>query len=619
MNQVIPFIDNIRERFPRTLRLLIIGLLVYLYSLIVLWNHTSDAPDFLNRYSKGYSIVLVFSVIGLILWLIGLVAYRRLEALAMRIPQRWYYGFLIISGLLTFIQWLPSTEGGIKVFLAVSWLLVVVIWTLLRPDHQGFSPRWQLWIMLVCMLMLVPMLLTAVSDRRFRPDDGHWADYASSAFEAGGIYARTWLQEPVLILPGMGWSVAAYGWALENVAFDVHVGRLWNFTAYLLAFAGVGAVTWRLYGRNAAAISMGFSVLSRAFLPSFDYRPDHQLPFAATLIFFTAIQARYTVRRAAWWHFVCGLLATLALQLHAAAIVFAAGLSLYYLLESLFSYYRQRKIRVFGSLIFFGIGAFIGTAFYYVFNVQPVGGVENFLRLLSAISPLPNRFRFLTWNSLLEYLIIVAAFVYIARRHTVADKLFLGLLACVLVGVVLLDSQGYRTHYIALYVIPVGTLLVDGLKTAKQNQSIRTVVISLSLFAVLVGQASGLFINWPAVTNWLRAGELPPFLYQELQSVLPPLVNPDDVVVSTHQLVWTLPHHANLVSFAAEQTAMRRWQLTDPKAVWERVRPTLIVEVENEMHFDPGLLAYMEEQGFQICDTLEVLDTPINLYRTSCS
>ncbi|MBZ0278729.1 MAG: hypothetical protein K8I60_21455, partial [Anaerolineae bacterium] len=92
----------------------------------------------------------------------------------------------------------------------------------------------------------------------------------------------------------------------------------------------------------------------------------------------------------------------------------------------------------------------------------------------------------------------------------------------------------------------------------------------------------------------------------------------NDVIVSTHQLIWTLPDYPHLVSFAAEQTAMARWHLTDAKDVWERVQPTLIIEVEREMHFDPGLVAYMAEKGFQVCETLNVLNTPIHLYRTTC-
>ncbi|MBZ0309599.1 MAG: hypothetical protein K8I82_26280, partial [Anaerolineae bacterium] len=273
------------QQVPFPFRLFVVGFVVQLYTLMILWNHTSSAPVFLHRYSTGYGFVVIFSVLWLLLWIISMVVYRRIIALVNRIPQRWYWGGIIITALLSFALLLPSFERNIKIYLIINWLIVVVLSAQIRLDHVVYSRTWRVGIVLICALMLIPLLITNLSDRRFRPDDGQWADYATSAFQAGGVYSRTWLQEPVAILPGLGWSVAAYGWVLEKVAFDMHVGRVWNFSFYLLAFVGIAALTWRIYGRNAALISTGFAVLSRAFIPSFDYRPDHQLPFASVIIF----------------------------------------------------------------------------------------------------------------------------------------------------------------------------------------------------------------------------------------------------------------------------------------------------------------------------------------------
>lgn len=608
--------------FPRSLRYLIVCFVMQFFSMFSLWSHTSDTTDFLNRYSKSYGVVIIFSVLLLVFWVVCLFAHCRMEAIVSRIPLRWYLVCVLVATLAMLVQWVLPIEPSIKVYLATNYLLMVVVSVLLRPDLLIVSRRWQTALVLVCVLMLVPMVITNLAERRFTPDEGHWADYASSSFLAGGVYARTWLQEPVVIMPGLGWSVAGYGWALENIAFDLHVGRIWNLAFYLLAFAGIAALTFRLYGRDAVIVTTAFAVLSGSFIPSWDYRPDHQLPFASTLVFFAVVQARRSSRNAAYWHFACGLLATLALQLHAAAIVFATGCALVYLVETVSNLYRRRKLDVFWPLIWFGVGAFIGTATYFVLNIYPVGGLDRFLDLLTTTREyLPDRLRYLGWVSLPEALVIASAFAYIIWRRNAADRLFLGFLSAVLLSVLCFDTQGYQTHHNALYVIPVGVLIVDGLNRFKsvQQHGLRNVLITLSITALLVGQASGTFINWSAVGDLFRTGSLPPFLYTSLQPILAPYVKDDDVVVSTHQLVWTLPDHLHLVSFAAEETAMKRWNLTDPSDVWRRVQPTLIVEIENEMHFNEGLQTYLQEYDFQICETLEVLDRAVRLYRTSCS
>lgn len=186
---------------------------------------------------------------------------------------------------------------------------------------------------------------------------------------------------------------------------------------------------------------------------------------------------------------------------------------------------------------------------------------------------------------------------------------------------VMLDTQGYYTHHNALYVVPVGVLIADGLHSIKQKTQygLRTILISSAIVAVLVGQMSGLFILWSDVGQLFRTGQFPPFLYEEMKPALTPYVHADDVVVSTHQLVWTLPYHPQLISFAAEYTAIKRWKLSRPIEVWERVHPTLIVDIEAEMVFNEGLQAYIQQQGFQICQTLHVLDRDIRLYRTTCN
>jgi len=598
------------------------GFVAQLMSVRTLWGQQSADVELLGRYSAGYAIILMLNILLILFWGILTVRHRQVENWLQRWSGSCRMGVTGIAGLIVLGIWLTSVDSEIKQYLATNWLVLSALFIYVTPD-QAIRWRWQWFLLGGLVVLLLPAFITVLANRRFRPDEAHWADYATTFFRTDGVYARTWLQEPVVIAPGVGWSVAGYGWLLKNVAFRPETGRVWNFATYLLAFVGVGAVSWRLYGREAAIISLAFAALSRAFILAFEYRPDHQLPVAATLVLFTAIQARYRQRQGIQmsWHFLCGLAATLALELHAAGVVFPAGLTLFYVAEWGYLSFRQRRVASIIHLLSFGAGAFIGVSIYYFLNIQPVGGLEPFLDVLIGERwQRPSILRSLQWPSLQEGLVLVAAFGYILWRRRRADRLFLSILACIFLAIHYLDSPGYRTTFNALVVIPVGTLIVDGFAAPGMatGKNLRAILVAATLMFALASSMIGEIINWPNFAHWVRTGELPSFLYEDLKLTLTPFIQEDDVIVSTHQLIWTIPDHPNLYSFAAEATGMERWGLTDPASVWERVQPTVVVYIDGQMHFDPGLRRFMDEHSFQSCASLDVQGTAITIFRPDC-
>ncbi|MCB9453351.1 MAG: hypothetical protein H6672_18115 [Anaerolineaceae bacterium] len=599
--------------------LLVVGFLAQIWGSFPLWNHSSDSGQFLGRYSYGYAAILILNLILIATWFLLLVRRRKLENQFKRLPARWLYLLVMVAGLAMLGIYLTSVETQIKQYIAFNWLLFSLVVIYVIPDRR-LSMRWVIAIVLVIAAILIPIFVTALTERAFSPDEATWADYATSPFVAGGMYVRTWLREPLVIEPGRGWSTAIYGWLLENVSFDIKVGRIFNFVGYLLGFAGIGAVAARLYGREAAFVSVSFAVLSRSFFISHDYRPDHQLPLGLMLVTLAVLQARGSKGRTARrvWHFIAGLLATLVLQIHAAGIVFIFAFSLFYFVEFVIQSYRKRQLTALEPLIWFGAGIMSGMVLFYFLNIAPVGGFavyfENLLRDRWGFS-LTRRLAFLRWPSLPEWMVILGGFAYILWRRNQVDRLLLGLVGCIALGIFLLDSQGYRTTYNALYVIPVGTLVVHGFSDIAWGR--KHLLILAGVLTVMVAEMSGLFINWRTVGDWLATGQFPPFLYGELRSAIAPYVSDDDVIVGTHELIWTFPDQRELYGYAAEYLAAQRLKVAEPKGVWEYVEPTLIIEVPNQS-FDVGLVAYMDEHNFQVCQTLDVLDTPIRLYRTSC-
>ncbi len=586
-----------------------------------LWSHTSSSGEFLGRYSYRYAIGLFANVILVMAWAFILLQHKRIVIWLenLRVIER--MRIIILPGIAVFILWLFPVEAPIKQYFALNWLLITAVTVYTMPDRETHY-RWG-WVMIaVLALLFIPTLITTLTNRYFSQDEAMWADYATSPFEAGGLYARTWQEQPFTIAPGRSWSTVVLGWMLENVDYDIKVGRLLNFYFWITGFIGVGAVTWRLYGRQAAVVSTTFAALGLSFIPFVDYRPDHQLPAVAMFIMFTALQARYTTGKRGFWDFACGLAGTLSLHFHAAGIVFAFGFSVYYLAEYIGTSARSRRLANIRPLLWYGAGALLGCVIYYVLDIATIGGLQVYLDFLIKHRYSARRIlRFLSWPSpLFERAIVVTSFLYIAWRRTEADRMVIGMILCVILGILALDTQGYRTTFSAFYVIPVGALIADALRDPRipAARSLRRAVLALALFIMLAGQWMGEFIAWPAVQYVAQTGELPPFLYEELKPKLLPLLRDDDVVASTHQLIWTIPHKPTLYFVGSEATAQETYHLTDREQVWERVKPTVIVNVENQMVIEKGLQAYIDNHHFVVCDEMTVTGVNITVMRETC-
>ena len=516
--------------------------------------------------------------------------------------------------------WLLSVNPGVKQFVGLNALLVALVLIVTLPDDQVKLRMPNTLVVGLTCLLLLPLLITVLSRMPFSPDEAHWADYASSAFAATdpGVYARTWLMEPTPITPGAGWSVAAYGWTLKHLAFDIRIGRLWNFAANLIAIGAIGLLAYRLYGRRAALGAMVFAALSMAFIQVFDYRPDHQIPAAVAVVFTSMVIARQTRRR--WRAIVldglAGILATTALQLHAVAIALVAGAGLFYLLLTV---YRLRHMRpqwqALMPLLAFIIGAAAGSVLYYALNIAPVGG---FAAYWASIGGRAGRLYLIhplfSWPSLLEFALILLGFALLMLRRSREDRLFLVMVGCLIAALLILDTQGYRSAVSAVYAIPVGAFLAAGLGLPGRRRANWAL---LAVTALLGAQSLG-FLDRQGISDWLRTGQLTDYVYREISSPVQARLRGDDVVVSTHLLIWAMGDRPGFYSTAGELTGAVRWGV-EPEAVWERIQPTVIVEIPGQMAINPGLQTYMEQEGFTQCDSLEARNLRLNFYRTDCS
>lgn len=516
--------------------------------------------------------------------------------------------------------WFSAYNVGVKQFVSVNALVMILLLIATLPERARRGRRIEIVAILLALAFLLPLLLTVLVRMPFSPDEAHWADFASTAFasQSPGLYARTWLMEPVPIAPGTGWSVGAYGWFLEHVAFDFRVGRVWIFAANLAAIATIGVLSLRLYGRVAALGSVTFAILSAAFIQVFDYRPDHQIPAAVAIVFALVVAARQSknVYRARSLDVLAGFLAVTAMQLHAVAIALVAGIGLYYIVKSVQGLLKhiQPTVLVAAPLIYYATGAILGAMLYYITNIAPVGGLEAYLAGLEGRANRLYAFHpMFSWPSLMELALISLGFVLLVIRRNQRDRLFLGLLICYLIALLVFDTQGYRSGVSALYVIPVGALIAAGFGHSGGRRAGWAV---LSVTLLLAGQALG-FMDRQGLTGLVEMGVLPDYVYHQMKTPVESRLGTEDTVASTHLLIWTLGNRPSLYSVASEWSAAQRWRI-GLNEVWERVRPTVIIDIPGQMTIDPGLQEYMSHHDFRVCESVVIQELRLDFYRADC-
>jgi hypothetical protein len=594
--------------------LIVVGVAAQIISAPLLWSHRSVGGTLFNAYTPRYGLALAAHAVLSLFWIALLIQRHTSEGALWRIPQRFRIAGVVGFTLTGALAPLFPIEADVRSYAAATCLLLALLLIATWTAPLRLNRRW-IWIGAgITIVIVIATALSTLTRFPFSPDEAHWADYASTAWNGTppGIYARTWLMPPQVIVPGIGWSVAAYGWFLEYVWFDIRMGRIWNLAFNLAAILSAGALAWRLYGRRTGALTLIFAAFSTGVIAVFDYRPDHQLAFAGGLIALCAAQARRTRRAVLLWHGAVGLLAALSLQLHAAGIAFAFGVSVFYLIESAFSLFKRRtsSARV---LIAYVAGALVGTLIYYVFNILPAGGLDAYLASLTAERSVRlTWFAFLTWDSFAEWTLFALALIFLLFRRSDADRFLLLLIACIWIGLALFDTQGYRAPTVVLLMCAVGAALAEGFGFVQQ----RRWVIAAAL-AVTAGGAAA-FIDGRGLDTWVRTGTPPTYVYRDLRAPLQAHIRDDDVIAGSHLLIWTLPDHPQLVSYAGEVTGMRRWSLTDSQAVWERVAPTIVINIEPEMTINPGLSQYMEQRQFVLCASFSLRQLNVTLYRPGC-
>jgi hypothetical protein len=610
-------------REPTTLRentnlpsILLVCLLGQLTWIFPLWSHVSTPAVILGRFSFNYSLVLTLHLLLILGLCIALFVRPHLEHLKEIVPRSIIYlsisFFLCLAVYVTFTGIEPQIKHWIWLNCALLAGGLIIIYPL-----PVTIPHWEkIWIA-ISVLLIVPTFITNITIDSFNPDEAQLLDYGSTWFSEGKIYNSTFQDYPFVVKPGWPYQLVIFAWLTEHFDNTIRVGRIINLTAFYIASVGLFLATVKLYDIKTALVTMFTFLLSSMFLTEWDYAPKHLLVIIATWVLLLVILGRSAkpgfIRSLI--HALVGLVVTSSLNLHASGVIFAVVWSLWYVGRAILARDRDTVL----DMVSFGMGTLIGTSIYWFTNIQPGGGLYNYVSVLNTLYSKNDRnpFFFYTWDSALERLLILLGIAWMLLRRNSKDALILSLIFITIGVAWIIDKQGYIWSFAAYYPIPIGVLLVQS--TWLNHHSNRTWIINIVLFLMLLPMLS--YIRWDIFNTWIRTNSLPSYLYDELKDSLPNYILDSDVIYSTHQLLWVFPNSGQprVISHASEVNAMHYFNLDEPIQVWERVKPTVIIFVENHMNYDPGMVAYLEQHPFELCHTLTVQDRQITILRPDCS
>jgi hypothetical protein len=255
------------------------------------------------------------------------------------------------------------------------------------------------------------------------------------------------------------------GWA-HLFGAGLMQARALNLVAGLLALAPLYATVTLWYGKRSALISTSLAAISFLGLQSGMAR-NNGLPLLAVSLAVWAHVA-FTRQRRDPAHILVGLLCGVAMETHLLNASLLVGFGGVYALEYLSEARRSKRLFHASPMWFFGIGALITLASYYVLHVVPIPNPEGYAAYLERFgrSSLPAeiigrfeqallRYHALWSYSPVELILIVLSIIAGLMRRTEADRHWLRLLLLNEIGVLFIHPQGALLTAYTAYSLPI--------------------------------------------------------------------------------------------------------------------------------------------------------------------
>lgn len=590
-------------------------------SLTSVWSHVSDDPQLFGRFSLQYGVFAVFAILWLILWLVVLWRRDTVFAWLARIPPRLRL-MLVVSlslGMLLFVlQQRIDHKILANITLNVALLQGCMVFTLPASSRQ--SLQWWLGSSVLTLLLLIPMSITNLSGLDFSPDEAIWAEVAVAYLVEGNVYQRVWYAEPWFIKPGVGWFIALYAHLLDTFGMDIRVGRSINLFFDFLTYGMLFIIARHLYNWRVALATVLIAIFGGVYVGGFDYRPDNYNAVPFLIAFFAVLKAWHPqTRYRFFWSFVSGFAPTLAMQIHASAITMSVTVVLFHTIAWLWTRLRPADRTPYDHQRFIGmiLGAGIGTGIFWLLNVLSVGGLTPFLTdLLSARGRSVIHLRYLNLN-LFEQFLLLPPLALMLWRFGYRDKLILLFTLCFILSIPLLDTQGYVIPYRAIFYVHAGYWLWEVARWMSDDAPERHLRwLTFIAVMVLLANFTMPFVDSQSVRHVLRNGQLPDHRIHRIADEIASRLQPDELVISTHELIWGVGGRPLFYSEAAQVYRSRAWGIT-PYEVWEHIAPDVVVYIRGRMPMTDELAQYIDAH-MVLCEQYPLHGYEVIFYRLDC-
>ncbi|MEM6281321.1 MAG: glycosyltransferase family 39 protein [Chloroflexota bacterium] len=329
--------------------------------------------------------------------------------------------------------------------------------------------RWQAFI-IISLALLIKFAAVFVWTVHF--DTNYYLNIGSNFIERGGLTPYMWRIPPdanIVAGSGTGYGILAQAWWLHAFGLSLVSGRLLTYLWGALALIPLYFSVRKMWDAAAATMTVTLAGISVTFLSLLTMRMDAAGMFFYSIALCVHVYAVYGGQR--WLHVLTGVLAIVSTEFHILGTVYLFGLALYYLVEFVRTWRRERRIPLGHGAVFYYAGAGIAGLVYIYFRVLP--NPEHYF-LIPQICPLcgtssPDReaVRYVVQIVMrpVEALLLVFALRTAIARRQAPDVHYLLLLAgCAMALAVIspLPLPIYTSHLWPVMMLGTGVAITRG-------------------------------------------------------------------------------------------------------------------------------------------------------------
>ncbi len=606
----------------------ILWLLGNLVLLAAALSHSSDVGTILGRYSTSYALALAVAfatVIGAAFVSLTRSGRKMLERAAARyngwIARRGAWAVvvpaLMLLAALTLLFWLPTDIQYIELLLLFNILLLLIAAARSVADGTpaNVPVNRLLWVVLIAILAFALFSAHAVPPEQGHGDEAAWANMAHTLRTTGQAYIRISGHAIQPIPPGVGWWVAPYAVWQGLFGPGMASGRVFIWGLYLAAVACIGLAGARLYDRTTGLIAALLSAASLFMLTYRIIRPDIGLAAVGGLLFVLYLASR----KRPLWAFAAGWVAVLGLEIHAASLAYIVAMILMFATDALPAIWQRRnpfERRQFALVAGMACGIMLYLALHVLILPDPASffttlrANRGFLRGLPDLELLTKVFQTFWVRSPLEVLLVLLGLWVLVVRRAPGDRVVLRFFAFTLLSHLLFVpvADGYLVLFMPFMALAMARLL-----TFADHPTPAPFRRTYSLLAAAAFCAPFIALALPGLSlNPIPPTELTPVMQRARE-----LSTPDEVVVGDGFTWWGLTDYEHFYAFWSEFELTIGLGFDTPRDLYAGLDPQLVFYVYRPgfPNMPTGMLAYVNEAGFELVDSFVWENLPVEFYR----